>query len=317
MKILELYSFDVLEKEIKDDFNLKKFNENIYIGVDADLNVCVVTESNGERKPVKLKTKSIVLECNIRVDLSENETLKNCNVNIIKCLLTNRDDKEVFLELATLMIDSSDRRETDLVDTFNKLAQFFKENDNMCESEMIGLYAELYTIIKYEDILDLSSYWQSKDRMKFDFSFSDIDKLEVKATTKSIRVHHFRHEQLVSSINNIYILSYMLRRDDCGLSLYDLLIKSRTVFSKQSSKLYRIEKILRDNDRDVLESVKFDINFTEDKMHFYKAADIPKFNEMTPNGVSNAEYDCVLDNVPIFNENDFIDKIKSIKSKEI
>lgn len=35
--------------------------------------------------------------------------------------------------------------------------------------------------------------------------------------------------------------------------------------------------------------------------------DIPKFNQNTPRGVANAEYDCILDNVQFVEDTLFID----------
>ena len=36
--------------------------------------------------------------------------------------------------------------------------------------------------------------------MKFDFSINNYKKIEIKTTTKDVRIHKFRHEQLVSDI---------------------------------------------------------------------------------------------------------------------
>lgn len=43
----------------------------------------------------------------------------------------------------------------------------------------------------------------------------------------------------------------------------------------------------------------------------FSAVDIPKFNQSTPDGVSNAEYDCVLDNATPIEESVFVADIIS------
>ena len=39
---------------------------------------------------------------------------------------------------------------------------------------------------------------------------------------------------------------------------------------------------------------------------FYNARDIPKFNEKSPDGVINAEYDCILTEVKPIEEREFL-----------
>lgn len=44
-------------------------------------------------------------------------------------------------------------------------------------------------------------YWQSQDKMKFDFSINETKKIEVKTTTSETRKHKFKHEQLKRFVN--------------------------------------------------------------------------------------------------------------------
>lgn len=64
--------------------------------------------------------------------------------------------------------------------------------------------------------------------MKFDFSISEKVKLEVKATVKNIRTHHFRHEQLMTEVYDIFvchICCVMTMRDFHCLN-YSCLVKN-------------------------------------------------------------------------------------------
>ena len=58
-----------------------------------------------------------------------------------------------------------------------------------------------------------------------------------------------------------------------------------------------------------LKSIKFDTDLTDRLMHIYKAEDIPKFNQMSPDGVFNAEYDCDLENVDYITNDRFVSEI--------
>lgn len=280
------------------DFSLIEYGSGILIGVDKASCVCVVVKSaNPNRFPLKHKTQKMSIECNVKVRYSLNGDTVDDVVHIIRCLSEKHREKELFLELAAVLIQESDGSEEAIMDTFNTLRTFFNDKKEVSDNELIGLYAELYTICRYEDSIRLGQYWQSRDRMKFDFSISDKIKLEVKATTKNSRTHHFRHEQLMTEIYEIYVLSYMFRYDDEGLSLYDVLLESKRILELDSRKLLRINHYLKNVSEDRLKNLKFNEAYTESHYHFYRATDIPKFNQITPMGVSNAEYDCVLDTI--------------------
>lgn len=298
------------------DFSLIEYGSGILIGVDKASYVCVVVKSaNPNRFPLKHKTQNMSIECNVKVRYSLNGNTLNDVVHIIRCLSEKSREKELFLELAAVLIQESDGSEEAIMDTFNTLRTFFNDKKEVSDNELIGLYAELYSICRYEESIGLGAYWQSRDRMKFDFSISDKIKLEVKATTKNTRTHHFRHEQLMTDLYDIYILSYMLRYDDEGLPLYDVLVKSKRILENDSRKLIKINYILKNVSEDRLKGMKFNKDYTESHQQFYRAVDIPKFNQVTPRGVANAEYDCVLDNVSFVKEQVFIDIVESAKQE--
>lgn len=314
MNIVELFNkhFKV-NVDLKNDFSLVACEDGIMIGLDKNSHVVVVVKSGSPKCfPIIQKTKSMSIECNVKVSYVLNGKVESDVVHILRCLSEFEKEKELFLELATVLLVNTDRTEESIMDSFNTLRSFFNNKKDVSDNELVGLYAELYTICKYHDSLSIEKHWQSKDRMKFDFSMSEKNKLEIKATTKNSRVHHFRHEQLMTEIYEIYILSYMLRYDDEGLPLYNLIIQSKEYLVSDSRKLLKINQILKNVSQERLENMRFNQDFTEANMHFYKAEDIPKFNEVTPNGVVNAEYDCVLDNVNYLKETDVIPFFKKI-----
>lgn len=293
------------------DFTLVEYDSNILIGVDSSEHVCVVIRSTNPRRfPLKHKTQKMSIECNMRVRYGLNGELHDDSVHIIRCLSEIQREKYLFLELATVLIEESDGSEEAIMETFNTLRTFFNDKKELSDNELIGLYAELYTIYRFHELLGIEKYWQSRDRMKFDFSISEKMKLEIKATVKNTRTHHFRHEQLMTEVYDIYVLSYLLRYDDEGLSLFDLLVICKEFLSVDSRKLLRINYVLKNAGEERLKYIRFNSNYTEINRHFYRAMDIPKFNQITPQGVVNAEYDCVLDKVKFVEDDLFIDIVK-------
>lgn len=296
----------------KNDFTLVEYDTNIFVGIDSSTHICVVIKSaNLRRFPTKYKTQNMSIECNMRVNYELNGEFYSDTVHVIRCLSVFQHEKYLFLELATVLIQESNGSEEAIVETFNILRTFFNDKKELSDNELIGLYAELYTMYRFHETLELEKYWQSQDRMKFDFSISEKIKLEIKATVKNNRIHHFRHEQLMTEVYNIYVLSYLLRYDDEGLSLFDLLMICKEFLSTDSRKLFRINYVLKNVRVDRLKEMSFNCIYTESNRHFYHANDIPKFTQNTPRGVANAEYDCTLDNVNFIEDDLFIRAIKS------
>lgn len=299
------------------DFTLVEYDANILIGVDSSEHVCVVIgSSNACRFPLKYTTQKISIECNMRVCYGLNGELHDDSVHIIRCLSEIKREKYLFLELATVLIEESNGSEETIMETFNTLRTFFNDKKEFSDNELIGLYGELYTIYRFHESLQIEKYWQSRDRMKFDFSISEKLKLEIKATVKNTRTHHFRHEQLMTEVYDIYVLSYLLRYDDEGLSLFDLIMICKEFLSGDARKLLRINYILKNVGEERLKYMRFNSDYTDVNRHFYHAVDIPKFNQITPQGVVNAEYDCVLDNVKFIEDDLLIGIVKRTLREE-
>lgn len=307
MEILDFFysKFDTLSN--CSGYRIAEFAKDFYIGVDKEKNVVVVIKSYSQNgRPYNINTKALSLECNAKVSFSNGNVE---NVHILKCLLRSKKEKDIFLEVAKLFVND-DYSDKYVVDTFNTLQNFFANKNELSDNELIGFYAELYTIYKFHDFLRIENYWQSQDRLKFDFSFTETLKLEIKATTKENRIHHFKHEQLYSNYYDIYVLSYLLRYDDEGLSMYELMEKIQPILAGNKDLCMRLNYIEKNTNIDRLKDLKYNPLYTESQMRFFSAKDIPKFQEQTPAGVSKAEYDCSLENVLPIKEDDFFNRVR-------
>lgn len=288
------------------DFFLLEYAPNFFIGRDSNGSIVIVQVSESKEPSICKKTKYISLEYNVCVEF-QNDGLKNAEkVNIIKCTSTENNDRKIFLELSELLIKHEHKS---FLEIFDSLHQLFSDKKELSDSELIGFYAEFFTLLYFDKSLNIKKYWQSKDRMKYDFSFSETEKLEIKATTKNTRIHHFNHEQLFSKNINIFVLSYMLRYDDKGFSFFDLLEECKKLKPVSKAIIQREYYIWKNCDEERLKKMKFNAEYTKQNMHFYKASDIPKFNQLMPDGVSNAEYDCSLENIQYIEYDDFLNFI--------
>ncbi len=309
MEIIDFFKTNFSKIENTSDFKIAEYEKNFFVGIDKEKNIVIVLKPNNQNgRPYNITTKSLTLECNAKVSFSSE---KEETVHILKCLLNTTKEKQIFLEISKLFMNDeySDKY---VIETFNTLQNFFSNRKELSDNELTGFYAELYTIYKFHESLKIEQYWQSIDRLKFDFSFTEKTKLEIKATTKEIRQHHFLHEQLNSKYFEIFILSYKFRYDDSGLSLFDLINLVKPILSNNKELYMRLTYLEKNASIEHLKELKYNQIYTDENMHFFRALDIPKFKEETPIGVSKAEYDCTLENIPFIETKDFVRKINSL-----
>lgn len=297
---------------IKYDFNIFLYENNIYLGKDKDdYTVIVVKSDNPNGMSFRQKTKLLSLECNSNIKIHIDNTTQDSIVHILRCLSLNQKEREIFIELAISIILENGQTSNSIIETFNILCNFFANKTELSDKELIGLYGELYTVKKFNDSLNIGKYWQSKEKQKFDFSITDNLKLEIKSTIKNTRLHHFLHEQLTSQLYKIFILSYMFRYDDNGLSLFELINYGKEIFKNDLKKYYRLENVLKNTTKERLDNIKYDIEYTEQNCHFYEAENIPRFKEQNPVGVSEANYTSDLNNISFVSDDYFINYVNN------
>ena len=296
------------------DFVLFQYTEMLFIGIDNKQNCVVVCKSNKPgRSALRQRTKLISIECNIHVNYIVDGHEESGKVHIIRCYTTSDKEQEIFVELAPLFEEASiqDDQEEALLETVSILSSFFANKTEPTDAELQGLFAELYTIRAYQGSLRLGNYWQTRDRMKFDFSISEKVKIEVKSTIKNERKHHFRHDQLAHEMFDIYVVSYMLRHDDAGLSLFELIEVTKPMIRDDPRRLLILERYLKNTSELRLKQFRFNEQLADGKRKIYRASDIPQFSEEAPTGVTNAEYDCNLDGTEPMEEAEFLAEIEN------
>ena len=87
----------------------------------------------------------------------------------------------------------------------------------------------------------------------------------------------------------------MIRKDDSGLTVFDLFENVKTLFTNDYNKIVKYEKMLRKINEE--EAERFELNYANDNIKMYKVASIPKFEMKEPEGVYRTEYDIDLSNI--------------------
>ncbi len=275
-------------------------SEEICYGKDREGNAVFVMRSH-DSKQMSLcqETKSLRFLFNKKCILEEEGVISEEIVHVLVCKSPSAEKLAAFIRLTFAFASQVDHEDQIyLPRLFSALSGLFDKDRNTSEIELQGLFAELYVILLFEESnCSIVNNWQSRSKMKFDFSISEKKRLEIKSTLKPERVHHFRHEQLLSELYDIKIVSIMLQKNDCGVSIMDVVGRIRDIFSTNYPLLMRIETAIAHADESQLNELKYDEEYIRQHIAFFDAKDVPHFCEKTPEGVFNAEYDCELGNI--------------------
>jgi len=163
----------------------------------------------------------------------------------------------------------------------------------------IGLWGELFLIYVSTNKEFLIDSWHINNSDTFDFNDGST-KLEVKTTTKGQRIHNFRLNQILKSIEaESLIVSIMTSRIELGISVKDLIIKiNKNLINDYKIKL--MEKVVDAAGNKLPEfKSKFDATTAVNCYKFYKASTIPSIhhNCIIDPEVSNVNFDTNLEGV--------------------
>jgi hypothetical protein rflaF_11939 len=272
---------------------------NSYYGKDSNGYIAFAIESrNIKLKSFIQSTSNLTYFFNLNAQCFLEEEVCKKTIHILLCKNSNDENIDAFLRLTQAFAISNSNDYCFLTKLFSALTLLFSKETISQEKELQGLYAELFAILYFnEQNCDLAPFWQSKDKMKFDFSISENKRIEIKSTIKNNRIHRFKHEQLLSDLYDIKVISFMLQKNDYGYSLKDLVNDILIKFSYNLALVLHIENLIKNVDDSTLSSLKYDKTYTIQNIKVVNAEDIPHFYEQNPEGVANAEYDCDLTSI--------------------
>jgi hypothetical protein len=224
------------------------------------------------------------------------EYLREYFLKIVFVLLSNLSDKPLLKDLKI---------------EINKLINLFSKFTKPPLKTIQGLWAELLIIEQSKNPDYLIQSWHNSSSDKYDFN-DGIDKIEVKSTLKSRRIHSFSIEQLAPNKNSqLLIASIFTIETGTGTNVSDLIenIENRIKDKNLSFRLNELAALTLGKDFEKSFDVFFDFQFAIDSIQFYQSSDIPTIQQNNiPSNIMNVRFDCDLSNLKT------LDK-KGIKSK--
>jgi hypothetical protein len=211
--------------------------------------------------------------------------------------------QEYFIEIVYLITKKISDKPLlkDLKIEVDKLINLFSKFSKPPVKTIQGLWAELLVIEQSSNPDYLILAWHNSTTDKFDFN-DGTDKLEIKSTSKSRRIHTFSNEQLSANANsNLIIASVIVVETGIGKNIFGLieLIEKRI---KDKELCFRLNEIIAQTlgkDFEKSFDVFYDYQLAVDSIKYYYSEIVPSINSLSiPTQITSVRFDCDLTDVP-------------------
>lgn len=300
--------------------NLPKIkNHKIGLSKDGLPLFFIKCENETNEKALDYNLESISIQFNQKCQLLSNDKKIADGVYTVIALKTDSIDlQEYFLNILYFVILKLPEitKLKELKIEVEKLVSLFNKFSKLPTKTIQGLWAELLVIEQSSDPEYLVKAWHYSPTDKFDFN-DGIDKIEVKSTAKSRRIHNFSLEQLNPNKNsNLIIASVFAVETGKGKTIFDLvkLINDRV---KSNEVSFKINEVLLDTlGRDLEKTFEhyFDYQLAVDSLAFFDSELVPKIEiSSIRQEISNIHFDSDLSKIQELNKA----SIKSLLHKSL
>jgi hypothetical protein len=187
----------------------------------------------------------------------------------------------------------------DVRDATARLAEIFQRLARPARSSITGVIGELMLIAKSMSPRHAVLAWRSATDDRFDFADHDV-RIEVKATQRGLRAHHFSYEQCGPPRGTVGILASMfIESSGGGLSVRELVRRIENSLVGHHHALLRLQEVLANTLGESLMQAlqeRFDLELAEESLQFYNLEKIPAIRGPLPTFVSQVRFRVDLTN---------------------
>jgi hypothetical protein len=267
------------------------------IGKDTSGNPVLLVQADnvlpGTAAPLLLEHLCVIHLVNCRVHTGDQGEQQQ-TLSVIRCTGTDRAMHEYFLRCLHPIIASLPHHPSrdQVSQAVERLIDLFRRMADVPRKTATGLWAEIFLIARSSAPATLLEAWHSIPEEKFDFAIG-VDRLDVKAASGGLRIHHFALEQLrpVAQIR-VLIASLLAERTQGGTSLNDLVDSIRTKVT-DATLLIRLDSVVAQTlgqDWRAMQDTRFDLQQAIQSLRFVDAAIIPSVAAPSPPEVSAVHF---------------------------
>ena len=275
-------------------------------------------EKNKTKLPLDLKL--IQVEFNKHCELIYKSNKKETGTyTIIKLKSESKEITKYFISNVLHIIKNlgSEPSFDQIKNELNKLASLFQVLLKKPKKTIQGLWAELLIIEQSKDPSYLINCWHQKKSDLYDFN-NGFDKLEVKSTSKSKRVHKFSLNQLQEIKDSLILVgSIFTIETDKGINAETLIekIQERLNSPEEVSKLQNVVADTMGIQIERIYDTFFDYTHALNSIKLFNVIDVPKIlNDSVPQEISNVKFNSDLSGIRELTDSDFnSDLLNSIR----
>lgn len=278
--------------------------DNVFLGADMAGHPCLFVRAEERLTDPPLRTAQVSLQLSQEYSLAlAGGAASRQLLHSMRCESSDRAEVQNFL---TLMDAFLARYEAERLDG-EKLSSFFRSMVKLfsvapardLQAERQGLWGELFMMRLLRGFHFWAPFWHSEVTRLFDFS-SAQQRVEVKTVLGQQRIHHFSHRQIYAlGGEEIVIASLLLREEDAGLSMRELIDEAR-VSLLGTPDFLKLERAVRRAGMESADTVgpTFDEAQAGTSLRWFRSSDAPHFRLPEPPGVSETRYKVDLSTAP-------------------
>jgi hypothetical protein len=255
-----------------------------------------VTDAPGESRPASIVLENLTVQHDVDCRITRpGGVTEEGRFTVVRCTGADPTLQSYFLRVAAAVLQSLGATPSRLSvsQAVNRLAELFHAMKEPPRKSLQGLWAELFLIARAHDPVTLARAWHTGPEELFDFSLGS-QRIEVKSARGRARRHYFTLEQLQPPVGaKLMIASMLIEPSEAGVSLLELLERTRLRLADKADLVLRIESVvvltLGESWRRAA-SARFDLDLAEKSLAFYDPEGIPKINPAVPPGVSDVRF---------------------------
>lgn len=225
------------------------------------------------------------------VDGDEREEL----LSVITCTSHDAQAQAYFLHVCGTILRIVGPNPTlhNIVQVVQRLIELFSRLSRPASRSLNGLLGELFLIASSRDVRVAAAAWRSTDIDRFDFSTGNV-RLDVKASSERLRVHHLSSEQCQPPAGTVGLLaSLFIEGSGGGQSLRELIAAIEAELAGNDDLILKVQETIAEALGESLPTamgVRFDDRLALASLRFYDLASVPAIRDGVPPEVSHVHF---------------------------
>ena len=269
-----------------------------FVGKDDESLACLLieTENRTEFRHAPIRLQNLDAQFDLHCQLNRaGQHWKQGSFTVIRCRVNHPEFTRFFLSICeTIVRELGDQpTQIDIAKAVNYLASIFQKLTKPATRPLIGLFGELYLILRSRNAINALTAWRTSEYSRYDFTNDDL-RIDVKATNSRDRIHEFSFEQCNPPAGTFAVIASLYADESAGGdSLYSIVKQIEDRVSSNSDLVFKLHKTVASTLGATVSSsyqIRYDMQLAASSLQFYTIENVPAILSPIPNGVSHVRF---------------------------